>query len=152
MNFFITRKNGYQSSYIFLQPFEPQVSNQYALLYEMVQHWQKMIRTFVACSMSSKRFHNKEAFLFLQLSVHLAENLAQKSFEHLLPYIFRLSQVFLPNYIPLSTPKNEEYPHLKQIIIIVPNNMQLSALLLFIPSIFGLDIIPTGILNIPRQP
>ena len=117
-NIFITRKNDYQSSYIFLQLFVPQVSNQYALLYEMVKYWQKMCRTFAACSMNNKRFHSKEAFLSPQLFVHLAENLSLKSFEHLSLYIFRLYRVFLRNCTPLSIPKNEEYPHLKQTIVI----------------------------------
>ena len=73
-----------------------------------------MCRTFAACSMNNKRFHSKEAFLSPQLFVHLAENLSLKSFEHLWLYIFRLYQVFLRNCIPLSIPKNEEYPHLKK--------------------------------------
>ena len=120
----------------------------------MVKYWQKMCRTFAACSMNNKMFHSKEAFLSPQLFVHLAENLSLKSFEHLWLYIFRSYQVFLQNCIPLSIPKNEEYPHLKKQLLwetTLLNSLRYR-LLIFIWSIFGIDCIPTGILNIPRHP
>ena len=95
-----------------------------------------MCRTFAACSMNNKMFHSKEAFLSPQLFVHLAENLSLKSFEHLWLYIFRLYQVFLRNCIPLSIPKNEEYPHLKQTIVIRNDAVKSSSIILKITNFY----------------